>query len=108
MEKEDTKKDHKKHSHEAPQKGRAMDRKDGTGRCVGHDFCWIGLGGLGVVARANHTPTFTTLPPFLPHRSGQVQQKKGGGGAHNWGNELDVDMNEIMNDVHKELAEGSK
>ena len=49
----------------------------------------------------NHTTT-------LPHRSGQVQQKKGGGGAHNWGNELDVDMNEIMDDVHKELAEGSK
>lgn len=47
MEKEDTKKDHKKHGHGAPQHGRAHDRRDGTGR-------------------------------------GQVQQKKGGGGAHNW------------------------
>lgn len=49
--------------------------------------------------------TFTHTPST---RSGQVQQKKGGGGAHNWGNELDVDVNEIVDEVHKELAEGSK
>ena len=107
MEKEDTKKDHKKHSHEAPQKGRAMDRKDGTGRCVWHDLCWIGLGGLGCLSFVQTTRQLNHTATHHP-RSGQVQQKKGGGGAHNWGNELDVDMNEIMDDVHKELAEGSK
>lgn len=32
MDKEDTKRDHKNHKHTAPNHGRALDRKDGTGR----------------------------------------------------------------------------
>lgn len=58
-----------------------------------------------VVLITHMQTTFTHTPST---RSGQVQQKKGGGGAHNWGNELDVDVNEIVDEVHKELAEGSK